>query len=294
MPGPVDFDEGLPEVFQLWSATTADELQRILVLHQPIRATADAHEPLALLEKHHETEPATSFVTALLLLTDRRWRKGVSQFVRRIADSGILDAEQLELLARTFLVADDALYWKVPDEWFDGPAIVIELDQTWSDDDPGDDPDEEIDDVEEDDGPVVVRRDVVPPLRRWAAAHLVSENPEGWPALLARAKELDARSGSAILAGVLDRRDVLPPATQRLLVDEGLTSSNKAVRRLALGFIAEHDGADAAHRLARDDTNAQIRAWGESLLTPSSAPNASEPPRDAARGADVDDPPTLF
>lgn len=98
----VDPEDGMGEVFELWSAETAHDLHRILALYPPIRPSADAHEPFALLQKHHETESSTSAVTAMLLLTDRRWRGGVGKLVHRIAESDILDEEQLDLFAQTF------------------------------------------------------------------------------------------------------------------------------------------------------------------------------------------------
>jgi hypothetical protein len=69
----VNAEDGVQELAQLWLAPTADALHRVLVMHQPIHGCSDAFEPFPLLQKHHETEPATSVVTAMLLLTDRRW-----------------------------------------------------------------------------------------------------------------------------------------------------------------------------------------------------------------------------
>src|SRR5829696_4242351 len=89
--------------------------------------------------------------------------QGRRRLVRRIADSSILDGEQLDVLARTFIAAADAVYWRVPDDRFaGGEQIVIDVDR--------DEPDETDDGgpVEVDEGPVVARRDVFPPLRRWA------------------------------------------------------------------------------------------------------------------------------
>ena len=111
----VDPGAGLQELVELWSANSADDLHRVLVLHPVMRRSADAFEPYGLLVKHHEAEPDSSIVTALLLLTDPRWRDGVSHLVRRIEDEGVLDTGALDLLARTFLSADKVLYWKVPD-----------------------------------------------------------------------------------------------------------------------------------------------------------------------------------
>lgn len=285
----VDADEGFRELFDLWSAPTGDALHRVLVLHQLIRSSADAHEPFMLLQKHHETEPATSLVTALLLLTDMRWRKGASHLVRRIADCGILDAEQLDVLSRSFLMADDALYWQVPDEWLSGHEIAIALDDPALDDDAPDDT------VTDEDGPMVTRREVFPPLRRWAAAHLVTERPAAWASLLARARELDARSGAAVAAGLLDQIDVLTPDAQDFLVEEMTSWPDKTVRRLALGFIAERDGAEAACRLGRDDPNAQIRSWAASLLDPSPPPGrGTSTGRATMPGAERGEMPALF
>ena len=47
--------------------------------------------------------------------------------MRRIAESAILSDEELDLLAQTFLSAGDAVYSRVPDEWFGDDAIEIEI-----------------------------------------------------------------------------------------------------------------------------------------------------------------------
>lgn len=254
----VDADDGLGELLDLWSANSADALHRVLVLHQPVRANADAFEPFCLLQKHHKTDPEHSLTTALLLLTDRRWRNGSARLVRRIAESGILDAEQLDLLAHTFLAADDALYWQIPEEWFAGGEFVIDLDSgTVLDEDAHD---------SEPVGPTVARREVFPPLRRWAAAHELACDPSVWAALLSRARELDARHGASVAAGVLDCIDVLPATAARCVVTQANSWPDQTVRRLALEFIAAHDGATAAAALAVNDPNARIRAWAANLV----------------------------
>lgn len=53
------------------------------------------------------------------------------ELARRIGESGLLGDEQLDLLARTFLLADDAVYWQVPDEWFSEEGIIIDLGPLW-------------------------------------------------------------------------------------------------------------------------------------------------------------------
>jgi hypothetical protein len=123
---------------------------------------ADAFEPYFLLSKHHEAEPEQTLATAVLLLTDARWRKGASHLVRRIADGGLLDEEQLDLLARTFLAAEDAVYWTVPADWFATVGIEIALDVAVDEEDE----EEEDEDEEDEDGPVVARRELAPPRAR--------------------------------------------------------------------------------------------------------------------------------
>ena len=279
-----DPDEGAREFVELWSAPTADSLHRVLVLHQPIRSSADASEPFSLLEKHHEAEPASSVVTATLLLTDRRWRKGVGQLVRRIADSTILDQDQLDLLARTFLAADKALYWQVPDDWFGDDYIVIDLGAMTSEPD-----DEDLDDDSDDlvePGPTVARREVAPPLRRWAAARAASREPAVWAALFTRTRELDARSAAAIMAGLLDAIDALEPSVQRLLVKEATRWPDQAVRRAGLALVAEREGPEAAVKLAANDPNARVRASAGSLM------NTSETGRRTSSGVEAHTTPT--
>jgi hypothetical protein len=260
-------------MYELWSAATADELHRVLVLFPPARKSADAFEPFALCRKHHESDPAGSLATAVLLLTDRRWRNGAAQLVRRIADSGILDSDELDLLARTFLAAGDAVYWRVPDEWLDD-TFEVEL----ADNRAGDRNDVPAE------GPVVARREIAPPLRRWAAAHEVGRTPTAWAALLARTRELPARSAAAIAAGLLDRIDVLTPEAQAFVVAEATTWPDHTVRRLALGIIAARDGAESARLLGGADPNARIRSWAASLTSTSPTDQPSE----------VAEQPTLF
>ncbi|MFI5042763.1 MAG: hypothetical protein ACHQNA_13120 [Acidimicrobiales bacterium] len=285
----VDADAGFREVVELWSATTADDLHRVLVLHPPVRRSPDADEPFALLRRLHETEPATTIVTAVLLLTDLRWRDGISHLVRHIEASDVLDADQLDLLARTFIAANDAVYWEVPDAWFGEGSVIIELDD--DDEDTGGEP-------RAPDGRAVARRQIVPPLRRWAATREVTRAPDTWTALLARARELDARSAAAIAAGLLDGIDSLSPPVQGLLIHQAIRWPDQAVRRLGLGLFADREGPEAAKALAENDPNKRIRDWADSLVNP---PPARRPAEDARaqshrvpRSEEPEPPLTLF
>jgi hypothetical protein len=283
----VDPQDRLREIADLWSAPTADALHRVLVLHPPVGEMADAFEPYFLLSKHHEAEPEQTLATAVLLLTDARWRKGASHLVRRIADGGLLGEEQLDLLSRTFLVADDAVYWTVPADWFATEGIEITLDVALDE--------EDVDVQEEDeDGPVVARRELAPPLRRWAASRELAREPATWAALLARARELSARHGAAVMAGMLDLADVLGADARELLIKHATTWPHHDVRLLAFELIAERDSAATAHALAHDDPNAKIRAWAATLARRSRAPDGNDVADPGQPWQDKAEPPALF
>jgi hypothetical protein len=287
----IDPEDGLREVIDLWSAPTADDLHRVLVLHPPVRRSADAHEPLAILTRLHHMEPATTIVTAMLLLTDVRWRDGVSHLVRRIESSDLLDADQLDLLARTFLAANDAVYWQIPDAWFPDGSVTIELDDDGEGEEAGGEP-------REPDGPAVARRQIVPPLRRWAATREVIRAPGSWTSLLARARKLDARSAAAIVAGLLDGVDSLPPPVQALLIHQAIRWPHQTVRQLGLGLLADLEDPEAAQVLAKNGPNKRIRDWADLLLTspPTRHPSGglgARPPR-AIPSEEPEAPPTLF
>jgi hypothetical protein len=219
----------LDDLMALHSAEDADELRRRLILYPAAPGnSADAFEPWCLLHAVHKDEPDGAAATALLLLTDRRWRNAAGRLIRRIEESDLIPADHLDLLAQTFLAADAQVYWEVPADWFDGPAIVIDFDDDGSDDEVASD---ELD--ESDDGPVVVARDVRPPLRRWAAGRALCAEPTCWSALVMRARELDARSGAAVLSGILDSVDVLAPRTRDLVLGLAERWPHRKVREAA-------------------------------------------------------------
>lgn len=278
----------LSELVPLWTAASADALHRVLVLQPHGRESADAFEPMALLAEHHATEPESSVATATLLLTDRRWRAGVGQLVRAIADSGLLTAEQLDGLALAFLAADRHVYWPVPDAWFTAESVTMVV---------SDDAGEGAAQVAVSEGPAVAARDVAPPLRRWAAARLVAGEPAAWTRLLERAQDLDARHGAAVVAGMFDSIDCLPSGAQDWLVTKGTTWPHHSVRRAALEVVAVRDGAHVAVQRARADPNAKIRDWAATLDRPRPAApslDVGEPHRDRDRSHDNGDQATLF
>lgn len=276
-PDPPVLDEVEINPFALWFAGSADELHRMLVLEPSGRSIANHFEPTMLLLKHHKMEPETTLTSALLMLTDLRWKGGVGRLAGWLAGSGILDDEGLGLLARTFLLADEALYWKLPDHW---PMIELVLSE---------DPESPESGADDQDRPMTVARTMFPPLRRWAAEYLAGSDPTGWAAIYSRAKKLPSKHAAAVIAGLLDACGNLAPATQELLTAVAVDWPDQSVRRIGYRLLAERGDPEGAYRLASTDPSATVRSWSKVLLKPppverpnteaqSTPPSKSPPP----------------
>ena len=143
-----------------------------------------------LFRRFHAEAPAGAVVTAALLCTDHRWRKASHHLIAWIVDLGLLArADEVQLA-----------------EWFTAPTLGVELeavenvtvDGLVNLDADG------LQAVAGDLGALVVERSVLPPLRRWAAARLVAEDPTCWQTVLDAASALPSRDGAALAAGVMD------------------------------------------------------------------------------------------
>ena len=104
-------------------------------------------------------------------------------------------------------------------------------------------------------------RRVEPPLRRWAAARALRNDPARLEELLACADGMAPRHRDALLHGLLDAADVLDAGQCRQLVGRALHSGIARVRRAALDRLCELDGPGAALRCARSDADRTVRAW---------------------------------
>jgi hypothetical protein len=224
----------LDDLVALHTASDVHELHRRLVLYPTAPTNAsDAFEPWCLFHHFHRDDPEGAVTTAVLIVTDRRWRNATGRLIRQIDESALISPDDLDILAQTFLAAGPHVYWEVPGEWFGGPAIPIDLE---SHPDGGDDDDEEPDDRTAE-GPVVVARDIRPPLRRWASERLVRADPGRWGRLLTRAREVDPRGGAAIVRGVLDGIDGLMPAARASVIKLATTWPQRDVREAAAELI---------------------------------------------------------
>lgn len=260
-----DDDERTPldDLVALHTAEDADELRRRLVLFPAGPGNpSDAFEPWCLLHGAHNGDPDGAAATALLLLTDRRWRKATGRLIRRIEESEIVPHDDLDLLAQAFLAADAQVYWEAPGAWFGGPGIVIDFGPEGA----HHEPDREGLADDSGDGPVVVPREVRPPLRRWAAGRVVRAEPASWAALVTRARELDARSGAAIMRGVLDEVDGVMPAARAAVVKLAADWPQRDVREAAAEMTTRREPDDASSPMASAAPPESERAPTQSSL----------------------------
>ena len=242
----------LDDLVALHTACDVDEFHRRLVLYPPGPTNrSDAFEPWCLFQHFHKDTPEGAVVTAALLVTDRRWRNASGHLMRRIDESGLVPPGDLDILAQTFLAAGPQVYWEVPGEWFDGPAIIIDLGPgSFVDDPDDDDPEDEGAEDTSGDGPALVARKVRPPLRRWAAGRLVRADPAMWGPLMNRARESDPRGGAGIVRGVLDGIDGLTPAARGAVVKVATGWPQRAVREAALATIARSENDSTSPPIA--------------------------------------------
>ena len=186
------------ELADLSSSSTVEELHRRLVLLPTAGGdAADTFIPMALFNQFHRGNPEAAATTALLLVTDNRWRNATGRLMDAISSSGLVPSDHLDLLAESFLESGAFLYWRSPPGWRLHEDIAPTVNQEKQ--------------------TVVIQRAVRPPLRRWAAARVVRAVPQRWTEMVLRAEELDARAGAAVMAGLLDEIDALPLKSQRLL-----------------------------------------------------------------------------
>lgn len=261
----VDFEDDwspLDDLVLLHTADDAGELhRRLLCFGDGGGNKADAFEPWCLLHKFHKDDPEGAEVTALLLLTDRRWRNAISRLVRRIEESNLVPEDQLDLLAQTFLAAGAQVYWEAPGDWFDGPAIVIDPDAS--------DAVEVIEDDEPsgpDNGPVVFAREVRPPLRRWAAARAVRVDSSCWGALVQRARQVEPRNSAAMIHGLVDGIDLLSPVAREFVLDLAENWPHRKLRDAAIALRQPPEPAPSPLRLATEAQGTEAHSASQPSL----------------------------
>ncbi len=208
-------------------------------------------EPFILFRRFHANDPEAAVVTAALLCTDHRWRKAGHHVVVRLVDSGLLTEADQHQLAEWFVAA--ALRIHIAAEEVDSAAVVLAGEPYGCDVDRPPLPDDAAEIV-------VVSRAVWPPLRRWAAAHLVRHDASRWRSLLDSTTDLPSRDAVALAAAVMDAAEHIPRDEQAVAIAAGLDSGSGVVRLAALPTFAALEGPDAALARAAADPSAKVRA----------------------------------
>jgi hypothetical protein len=239
-------DEALSELAEV---ADGDELCRLLLQSSSGWGSSTQHrEVLQLLEMvHGDCEMGDELLT-LLLCTCRRWDRVTAKVIAAIEDSGLVAGADLDGLAESFVTVEVIVEF---------PLAWISLD--WVEFDPEDGSTRHVT-VDADTMTTSLLRPA-PPLRRWAAARILAADPSQLGELFAAADRLAPLHRDAIIHGLVDACDSLPPDGARRVVRRGLRTGQGRVRRCALDRLCQLDGPEAAQRRAKSDPDATVRSW---------------------------------
>ena len=239
------------------------DLHRALLLGRYRALYLDVDEvgdPVASFRDHHEGGVAGARFTALLLCTEFRSRPDAGRLVRALAATGLLDDDDLDELATTFLdVAEVSI--TVPASW---AGVSLSLDREvaaglLAAGNATVDEDGEVDPL------IAYRRHIRPPLRRWAAERLLRRGHTTAAEVRARAGRLDREHRAAVVSGLLDAIDTLTDTEVAEAVSAGLRSEQGRVRRRALEVMVANGEVAEAREKALADPTAAVRTWGRRL-----------------------------
>ena len=264
-----DLDARLVDLLALMGARTPDDLHRALVFGPLGAYEGEVSMPLSYFRNAHADVAARAIETAMLLVTDPRWRVASGPLIQAIDATGIVPSAELDLLAESFVRADAKVYWKCPAHWFSTSEIHTSesAERVGSSD------------AEPEPRQTVAARVVSPALRRWGSARVVRLNPLAWADVYARSTELGGEAGGALLRGLLDSIDALPAKAGTLVRTEALKSGRSDVRHAALQQIAAVDWS-LAQTIGRRDTNERVRRWALGLK----GPTEPQDPKTSATG----------
>jgi hypothetical protein len=266
-------------VEDLYAAVSAEQLWRLLVT-RPGGSELEPSVAVELFTIHHGTGGPGAVDSALLLCTDRRWRRTSATVLAGILAVAALGDGEQDALAQRLLWPDRASYTH-PTGWFGSTFVEIEL---------GSDRrlgrgyrtrrvavDPTI--------PMDAPRTVRPPLRRWAATRVLVSGLAEPATLIRHARALPSRDGAAVMTGAVDAADRLSPEQAHAVVDVALGWAHRSPRKAALDEQlcswgeTERARASAAIRCSRRGLSCRRVRRGNERRVGSGHPPAPAGPR---------------
>ena len=182
---------GDPAMEELAAARDSDELCRLLVQLPWGWGSSTRHAEAVSLFRGLRGGTFPGSLVALLLCTCRRWDRVTAKLIAAVGECGVLSGPDLDELAESLL--SDEVVVVFPLVWMSGQWLELGT---------ADGTTRRVQVSDE-----AVARDerrVQPPLRRWAAARALRNDPARLEELLARADGMSPRHRDALLNGLLD------------------------------------------------------------------------------------------
>jgi hypothetical protein len=242
----------LEDLAAICGAETPESLWVYLVSSPTLRAFPNDFDAVAAFKTLHGDGTPEAVRTASLLCTDLRWRRCNTTLMGRVEDSGILTATELDELSEAWLW-EDRYRWPVPQGWLRQnrkPARRVR--QSGSEQ-------------------VSIERHIWPPLRKWSARRIATEDPGRSDDVLERITGLDSRSGDAAMAGLLDAAEGFSDVPRSVLVELGCQWRSGSVRHRALQLVAAWDPERAAIMASNDASEVVRRQAGRLQQVPVTA-----------------------
>jgi hypothetical protein len=247
----------LEDLAAICGAETPEELWLYLVARPTLRAFPNDFDAVAAFKTLHGNGTPEAMRTAGLLCTDLRWRRCTTTLVGRVEDSGILAATELDELSDAWLW-EDHYYWPVPGSWLrQNWKLARQVPHSGSEQ-------------------VSIERHIWPPLRKWSARRIATEDPDRSGDVLERITGLDSRDGDAAMAGLLDAAEGFSEVARSALVELGCQWGSGSVRHRALQLLAAWDPERAEIMAANDASEVVRRQAGRFQQVPVTARDDSD------------------
>lgn len=242
----------------LYDAASAEQLWRLLVTRPSLGELAPS-VAVELFTTHHGNEAPGAVDTALLLCTDRRWRRTSAAVLAGILAVRALGENELDELAQRLLWSDRVIYTH-PTGWFGSTFLEFEIGEGR--------PGQGLGPRKVHIDPTIAMstpRHVWPPLRKWAASRVLVSRLAEPDSLIEHARTLPARDGAAVITGVVEAADHLPPQQANAVVAIALGWGHKSPRKAALERLCSWGETERAREAAATDRDASLRGWGANL-----------------------------